>query len=142
MRKILALLIAMNLLIFGLIAYEVHNGTKPGIEDEALAVKSWKGEHIGFTHHALMDSSTGNIVFLVLSLGKGKKEIVVPISAFSSYNHKNRTLVLGVSRQTLIAAPEFHLSDLRDPTFAERVYRFFGEAPAWTDGAKARERRI
>jgi hypothetical protein len=31
---------------------------------------------------------------------------------------------------------------VKDPTFAERVYRFFGEAPPWTDGAKEGEKRM
>ena len=37
---------------------------------------------------------------------------------------------------------EFHVWDMQDPAFAERVYRFFGQVPPWTDGAIDGERRM
>jgi hypothetical protein len=82
-----------------------------------------------------MDSS-GNIAFIVLSLGKereqGKKEIAVPLGMFS-YDHENRIIVLNVGKEELAAAPAFAMSDLTDPTFAEKVYRCFGLMPSWTE---------
>jgi len=105
-----------------------------GQSEEGLTVKNWKGEYIGSIKHVLTDSSNGNIVFVVLSLGQeGKREIAVPVRSFSSYDFENGFLVLNVSKEILATAPEFHISDLQDPAFVENVYRFFGVAPSWED---------
>ena len=127
---------------FGLIVYGVTQRAKPGDQDEALVVKNWKGEYIGSVRRVLLDSSSGNLTLMILSLGKGQKEIVLPLSAFSSYNHKKRTLILGVSKEALITAPEFRDSDLRDPAFLGRMHRFFGKPPSWTERPGERENRM
>ncbi len=142
MRKLPALALIVILMSFGLIVYGVAHRPKPGDQDEVLAVKNWKGEYIGSVQHVLLDSSTGNITFIVLSLDEGKKEIVLPLSAFSSYHQENRTLILSISKGILTAAPEFHVSDLSDPAFLDRVHRFFGEVPPWTDRPTERERNM
>ncbi len=116
-------------------------GAETGNQGEGLAVKNWKGEYIGSVRHVLADSSSGNIVFVVLSLGKGgEKEIVVPVNSFSSYDYENGFLVLNVSKEILATAPQFRASDLGDPAFPERVYRFYGLAPSWKDGATEGQR--
>ncbi len=142
MRKLPALALILIFASLGLIAHGVDHKPKSGNEGGALVVTNWKGEYIGSAHHVLLDSSTGIITFVVLSLGKGEREVLIPLSAFSSYNHNARTLVLGVSKEILISAPEFHISDLRDPALPEKAYRFFGEAPRWTDGAGKGEKRM
>jgi hypothetical protein len=142
MRKLRALVMAAILISFGSIGYAGDHGGKAGSQEEALVVKNWKGEHIGSVRHVLLDSSAGDVAFIILSLGKEKKEIVIPLRSFSSYDPQKGTLVLNVSKGILVAAPEFHISDLKDPTFAERVYRFFGEAPPWTERAAEEEKRM
>jgi sporulation protein YlmC with PRC-barrel domain len=142
MKKLWALVVAAILISFGSIAHAIDHKANPRNQEEALVVKNWKGEYIGFVRHVLLDSSTGNVTFIILSLEKEKKEIVIPLRSFSSYNQENGTLILNVSKGILIAAPEFHLSDLKDSMFAERVYRFFGEAPPWTDRVKEGEMRM
>jgi len=133
MKKFLVLTTFVILLSFGSIALVA------GDEEEGLTVKNWKGEYIGSVKHVLTDSSSENIVFVILSLGQdGKKEIVVPVSSFSSYDDENGFLVLNVSKGILAAAPEFDVSILKDPAFAEKVYRFFGLAPSWKHGATER----
>ena len=130
MKKFLVLATIVILLSFG------SNDYLAGGQEEGLTVKNWKGEYIGSVKHVLTDSSSGNIVFIILSLGQErKKEIAVPARSFSSYDHENGFLVLNVSKEILAAAPEFHVSHLKDPAFAENVYRFFGLAPSWEDGA-------
>jgi len=142
MRKIWALVMAMIFIGCASIAFAVDQGANSTKKGETLVVKNWKGEYIGSVQDVLSNSSTGIITFIILSLDKEKKEIVIPLASFSSFDEKNGILILNVSKETLRAAPEFHLSDLRDPTFAERVYRFFGEAPPWTDEPKEREMRM
>ncbi len=135
MRKFLVLVPFVILLSFWSIAYA------GGDQAEGLAVKNWKGEYIGSVKHVLTDSSSGSIVFVILSLGpEGTKEIAVPVRSFSSYDYENGFLVLNVSKEILAAAPEFQVSDLKDPAFTERVYQFFGLAPSWKDGVTEGER--
>jgi len=142
MRKSWIPVVVAILVSFGSIGYAGDPEDKAGSQEEALVVKNWKGEHIGSVGHVLLDSSTGEVTFVILSLGKEKKEVVVPLRSFSSYDHENRTLILNVSKGILIAAPEFHLSDLKDPAFADRVFRFFGEAPRWTEQEAGEEKRM
>ena len=134
MKRLLALLTVAALLSPGIVAYAA-NGTEN--QKETLEVKNWKAKHIGIVKYVVLDPSTGNITFLILYLDKeGKKEIAVPLAAFSSFDQDNGILVLNVSEEELASAPEFHDSDLNDPAFAERVYRFFGLVPPWRDEGK------
>ena len=129
-------------MISGMIGCTVDQRAQWVNQEETLVIRNWKGEYMGSTRHVLLDPSTGEVAFVILLLNKGKKEIVIPLRSFSSYDRKNATLVLGISKEILVAAPEFHPSDLEDPAFTEKVYRFFGEAPPWTDGATEGERRM
>jgi hypothetical protein len=134
MKKLLVLATFVALLSFG-IGYAVAD------QEEGLAVKNWKGKHVGTVKHVLTDSSNGNIVFVVLSLGQEKKkQIAVPVRSFSSYDFEGGFLVLNVSKEILDAAPEFRISDLKDSAFVERVYRFYGVAPFWKEESTGGER--
>ncbi len=125
MKRLLAFAVALVLIGFGAVAYAVDDGARSGNQEQGLVVKSWKGEYVGTSKHAVLDSSTGKIVFIVVSLGQeGNKEIAVPMGLFS-LDRKNEALVLNISKKELDSAPEFHLSDLEDPEFAKKVYRFF-----------------
>jgi len=141
MRKLAVLVMAVTLISLASIAHAIDHRAEPN-QEGALMVKNWKGEYIGSVQHILVDSSTGNIAFIILSVGKEKREIAIPLRAFSSYDQENGNLILNVSKEILTSAPEFHISDLKDPEFPERVYRFFGEAPPWTDGAAEGEKRM
>jgi hypothetical protein len=134
MKKLLALITAVILLNFGSMAYAVDDKADSLDQQRAMVVKNSKGEYVGTISNALMDSS-GNIAFIILVLGEEeqqKKEIAVPSVAFT-YDHANKNLLLNISYETLAKAPEFNISDLSDPTFAEKVYRFYGRMPAWTE---------
>ncbi len=135
MKKLSLLITAAVLINFGLIAYVVVDKAETENQQEAIVVKNSTGEYIGTVTNLLVDSS-GNIAFIILSIGRereqGKKEIAVPLGIFSS-DHENRIVVLNVGKEALAAAPAFDVSDLTDPTFAENVYRFLGLMPAWTE---------
>ncbi len=133
MRKSLTLIIVAILIGYVSIAQAITDKAKKESREEALLVKNSKGESVGTIKDALTDSS-GNIVFVILSLTGGEsraKEVAVPLTAFS-YDSENETIVLDVSNEQLAAAPQFEESDLNDPGFPGRVYQFFGQAPAWT----------
>jgi hypothetical protein len=135
MKKLIVVIAMAVLINFGLLVYVAVDNAETENEQEAIAVKNSTGEYVGTVTNLLVDSS-GNIAFIILSLGKdreqGKKEIAVPLGMFS-YDHENRIIVLNVDKRELAAAPSFAMSDLTDPSFAEKVYRFFGLMPGWTE---------
>ncbi len=126
MGRFLALATAVILMGFGTIAFPVDDRDGPDSQKQGLTltVKDWKGESIGTSKKAVLDSSTGNIVFIIASLGKEGREIAVPPGLFS-IDMKNDALVLNVSKKELNKAPEYRASDLEDPDFVKKVYRFF-----------------
>ena len=140
MKRLLGLLTVAVLFSLWTVAY-ADNGREN--QKKTMEVKNWKGKHIGIAHHVVLDSSTGNVTFLILFLDKkAKKEVAVPLAAFSSFDQYNGILVLNVSEEQLASAPEFHDLDLNHPDFAEGIYRFFGLVPSWTEEKKGEELRI
>ncbi len=130
MKKLLPVMTTVMLISVALLAY----GAGTADQQEALMVQNWKGEYVGTVTNALIDPS-GHIRFVIVSIGErmGKKEIAVPMACFSA--NSQRKLLLNVSKEKLTEAPEFDVSDLTDPAFTEKVYRFFGLTPSWTEEA-------
>ncbi len=132
MRSIIPLAVIL-IIACASVAYGI-DGSNPMTQDRVI-VKNSGGEPIGEVSNMITERS-GRIAFLILSLAEqanqGKKEIAVPLEAFS-YNHGQRTLTLKATKEQIAAAPEFHASDLNDPAFPERVYRAFGQSPPWTE---------
>ncbi len=127
MGRFLAIATAVILMGLETIAFPVDDRDGPDSQKQGLTltVKDWKGDSIGTSKEAVLDSSTGNIVFIIVSLGKeGNREIAVPPGLFS-VDKKNDALVLNVSKKELNSAPEYRASDLEDPKFVKKVYRFF-----------------
>jgi len=137
MRKLSIIMMAV-LIGFGSIAYALADSTETRNQRETMMVKNSEGEFVGMVTNVLVDPS-GNLAFIILSIdGKtdqGKKEIAVPVGIFT-YDRENRVVVMEVDREELSLAPEFSLSDLNDISFAEKVYRFFGLMPSWTEGER------
>ncbi len=108
------------------IAYAVDDRAWSDIQEQGLVVQNWKGEYIGTSRHAVLDSSTAKIVLIIVSLGKEeKKEIAVP-PGFFSVDKKNEVLILSINKKELDSAPEYDASNMEDPEFVKKVYRFFG----------------
>ncbi len=128
--------IAAIFLAFQTMAYASDDGTTSDHQEQSLTVTNWKGEYIGTSHHVVMDFSSGNIAFVIVSLETGQnkevKEVAVPWVLFS-IDKENGALVLSISKKQLHSAPEYHVSDLEDPEFVGRTYQFFGLAPPWTE---------
>jgi hypothetical protein len=103
-------------------------------QDESMTVMNSNGESVGTIKNFLIDGN-GNIAFVVVShdrmAGGCQKDIAVPIGAFA-YDREKDQVVLDISQQQLDSAPEFTASALNDPSFAGRMYEYFGQAPAWT----------
>ncbi len=107
---------------------------KSSLDQQAMVVKNSSGEEVGTISKALEDPN-GDIAFVIVSLNNehaGKKDIVVPVSALSSDGSQG--LILDMTDQQLAAAPEFRASDLQNPGYADRLYRFYGQTPPWSEG--------
>ena len=135
MKTVLALIITLLLITFGFNAYAIVPKAETEAQQEVLVVRDTKGDYVGTVTTALVDES-GNIAFIIIStgeMGQQNKEIAVPLGLFF-LDRENKSLYLNISKEGLSLAPEFTTTDLSDPTFAERVYRFFGLTPSWTEG--------
>jgi len=136
MRKLSVVITVVALINFGLVAYAAaFDKAETENQQEAIVVKNMAGEYVGTVTNLLVDSS-GDVGFIVLSIGEdkdqGKTEVAVPLGIFS-YDTEHKSLIVNISKKELAAAPRFDVSDLTDPAFAEKVYRFFGLMPAWTE---------
>ena len=131
--------IAVILMSFNTIAYAVDSTSGASNQEHTLIVKNWKDEYIGTSNHVVMDPSTGNIIFIIVSLDQGEnKEIAVPAGLFS-VDPEHGALVLNISKKQLGSSPAYHASDLEDPEFFKKVYRFFAIAPPWTEETQKEE---
>ena len=135
MRRLVVLITALVFINFGLFAYAPVDKAETENQPEVIVVKDSMGQYVGTVTNLLEDSS-GNIAFIILSMSEqgeqGNKEVAIPLGILSLDN-EDRMVILNLSKEELAAAPGFDLSDLGDPTFAERVYRFFGLMPAWRE---------
>ncbi len=125
-------IVLMVLLSFGVVTYGLAETEN---QQETMAVITPEGQDVGTVVNALVDPS-GHIAFVILSIGQEtgqqNKDVAVPSSAFH-YDRERGKLIMNVDREKLTTAPEFKASDLEDPSFAARVYQFFGAAPSWTE---------
>ncbi len=132
-------LIAVIFMSYETDAYALDSTSGADIHKRSLIVKNWKGEYIGTSHHVVMDPSTANIVFIIVSLDQGEyKEIAVPAGLFF-IDKEHGSLILNISKKQLGSSPAYHDSDLQDPEFINKVYRYFGITPPWTEETPKRE---
>ncbi len=126
---------AAILLNFQTIAYAADDSAGGSHQERSLVVRNWKGDYLGTSSHVVLDPSAGMIAFVIVALetgqNKGIKEIAVPWGLFS-VDKENGVLVLNISKKELESAPEYHVSDLADPEFVGRIYRFFALGPPRT----------
>ncbi len=134
MKKFLVFFLTASMLLGTASAYALKDPSGIVKDKEALVVKNVRGERIGTIRGALEDP-LGNIAFVIVTLkdeNNGKKEVVVPVSAFSQ-SSENGTFILDMSTEVLASAPEFNPSNLNDPAYAEKIYKFYGQTPPWSE---------
>jgi sporulation protein YlmC with PRC-barrel domain len=151
MKKIMLILVAMAFMAFGFAAGASAAGMDKSIGKEAKDVSAligkdvvnMEGETLGEVRDFIHDEN-GEISLAILShggfMGMGEKDVAVPYSALS-FSESEDHFVLNVSKDQLAGAPEIRGDEnLSDRSFAEEVYRYFGERPYWTDeGTGTRE---
>jgi sporulation protein YlmC with PRC-barrel domain len=99
-------------------------------------VKNMQGKDLGKVKDFVRDSD-GRISLAIVStggfMGISGKEVAVPYSAFS-YDSQKGYLTCAVSKDQLASALEVKdKSQLKDRSFAEEVYRHFGQRPYWSE---------
>ena len=145
MRKIVMFLTAMTLIAFTYMSTSVFaEGMKDpmGMTHEAMSacigkeVKNTEGEHLGTIKDFVLDSE-GRISFAIVShggfLGFGEKKVAIPYSALTC-DEGNQYYTCAVSKDRFANAPTIEdEAKLHDRSFAEEVYRYFGQQPYWTE---------
>lgn len=100
------------------------------------SVHNPKGEYLGWISDFVIDSH-GKVTFAVVSHGGflriWEKDVAVPYGSFS-YDREKAHFVLDATSDKLNTAPKFTRRDLYNEQWAEDVYRYFGQAPYWTEG--------
>lgn len=151
MRKIMMVLTAMTIIAFAYMSTSVFAGGMEypmGKTHEEVSlwigkeVQNMEGEHLGTVRDFVWDSE-GRISFAILSyggfMGIGGKKVAIPYSALT-YDKEEQHFTCAVSKDRLAGAPEFQSKEkLTDRSFAEELYRYFGEHPYWTDEPKGME---
>jgi hypothetical protein len=133
MEKISTAVIAVFLFLgIASASYAIRDQSSLGKQD-TLVVINPEGEAIGTIEGALQDP-LGKVAFVVVKLDEenGRKDIVVPLTAFSAGGEKG-AVVLDIDKDMLASAPEFDASKLEDPTYAGNLYKFYGETPPWSE---------
>jgi sporulation protein YlmC with PRC-barrel domain len=96
--------------------------------DSSIEVKNLHGEKLGDIGDLVMDAQ-GRVPFVMLS--HGGKRIIIPYSALSI---ERNYFVLDASEEKLASAPEMgEKEESIDQAKAAEIYRYFGQAPYWTD---------
>jgi sporulation protein YlmC with PRC-barrel domain len=151
MKKIMMVLMAVSLIAFGFAAgasaagmdQSMGKGAKDVSALVGKDVQNMQGEDLGEVKDFIHDQS-GEISLAIIShggfMGVGEKDVAVPYSALS-FNESGDHFVLNATEEQLANAPAITGDEnLSDRSFAEEVYRHFGERPYWTDeGAGTRE---
>ena len=121
---------------YGIYKTNFHNGPGPQLmgADTLIGndVYNHDEEDIGDIKEIMLDVSSGEIVYAVLSfgsfLGLGEKLFAVPWSALK-LDTENKRFVLNVSKERLQNAPGFDKDDwpdLADPTLASDIHSYYG----------------
>ncbi len=99
-------------------------------------VFNFKGMPLGRVTDFVIDSQ-GHATFVILAhggfLGFGERETAVPFSSFG-YDRQERHFVLDLTKEKLDGAPMYSIRDLYSEKWAKEDYRYFGQAPYWTEG--------
>ena len=101
-----------------------------------VEVKSPQGEDFGKINDYVIDTN-GRIPFAILSYGE--KSVAIPFGTLT-YSSEGKHLVLNLSKEKLDSAPAFDKSALTNRTWVEDTYKYFGQAPYWSDAGMTQEK--
>jgi sporulation protein YlmC with PRC-barrel domain len=100
-------------------------------------VQNSQNQNLGQVHNALIDLPKARVLYVILSaapaLGKGDNLLAIPPNAFTKGSDQ-KTLVTGLDKAKLEAAPRFSRTNLRElanTTKATEIYQYYGKQPYW-----------
>lgn len=145
MRKRMMILTAMILIAFTYMSTMVlAEGMKDPVAKSheemghwiGKMVKSAEGEDLGSVKDFCWDPE-GRVSFAIVShggiLGFFEKEVAVPYSALT-YDREKQHFTTSISKDRFANAPAIEdEAKLNDRSFADEVYRYFGQQPYWTE---------
>ena len=145
MRKIMIFLMAMTLIAFAYMSTSVlAQGIKGPMGKTHKDVSLWigaevrniKGDHLGTIQDFVWDSE-GRLSFAIISngglFGNLKRKVATPYSALI-YDNDKHYFTCAVDWDWFMSAPPFeNEAELRNRLFADEIYRYFGQAPYWTE---------
>ncbi len=88
------------------------------------------GETLGTIRDLVIDPQ-GRVQFAVVAVSEGKT-VAVPFEALSPARD-GQSFALNATRDQLANAPEFNRNVVLDRSYSDRVYRYFGVQPRWSD---------
>lgn len=95
-------------------------------------VKNAEGENLGDIKDIMIDTTTGQVEYYVVSfggfLGIGDKYFAVPPQAISA-DTEHHCMILNIDKERLKDAPGFDKDDwpdMADPSFRDQVYTHYG----------------
>jgi uncharacterized protein YrrD len=101
------------------------------------SVRSPRDEDLGKIEEIMLDGSTGQIAYAVLSfggfLGMGNKLFAVPWDALSM-GGEDDNFILNAEQEALEEAPGFdkdNWPDFADQQWGERIHTHYGSTPYW-----------
>ena len=96
-------------------------------------VHSRNGEVAGKVDDLVIDSSTGQLAFLVLSDVPGRGDALVAVPFGSLSRDDMNAFVLNVDKAKLASSPSFNGSEMGNRKYAEEIYSFYGVRPYWEE---------
>ena len=151
MTKTLIIIVAATFIAFGFtpgaFAAGIDKSTDQSMSSDATSlsaeatligkdVKNLQEEDLGEVKSLVRDED-GEISLVIVSVGDligiGEKDVAVPYTALA-FDESEDHAVLNFTREQLASAPEVAPDEnLKDRSFAEEVYRHFGERPYWSE---------
>jgi sporulation protein YlmC with PRC-barrel domain len=103
------------------------------------SVVNAKGDNLGDIKEVVIDPTTGQVAYSVVSFGgfmtMGEKLFAIPFSAFQ-YDAAENEYVLDVSKDRLEAAPGFDSDNwpsMADEKWNRDVYKYYDRSPYWEE---------
>jgi len=106
-------------------------------------VQNSQNQNIGQVHNLMIDLPRARVLYVILSaapaLGKGDNLLAIPPNAFTQGGDQ-KTLVTGLDKAKLEAAPRFSRTNLRELANAAKateIYQYYGKQPYWNTSGLA-----
>lgn len=134
MKKIMIFLSAMAFIAFTYVNNSVFAEEVTPLLDKPVI--NIQGDRLGAVKSFVRDAD-GTVAFAIVSqrylFGWRERKVAVPYKALT-YDKEKEYFSCDISWDRFLMAPPFKdEEELRDRSFAEGIYRYFGQQPYWTE---------